>query len=238
MEIRSLSLPSPSLTPPSLLPVFTSPQQATATPMAELEALRRYPKQASLPHAPTSAPLPMTMATERYHDSYGNEVTVAIEESTSISPDRFTELWESLEPLASFGSFLLPEPIAPDQKLEQIVQHLHRNSFYVIAAGLVDSTATLYGFLSGAKRLVVTGGEGEAVAVETGIYFFLELKVYFTEAMDGGASGETGAESWSFECVCKSTDPEVSPLFIQRMHLGDIFQQYQSPLLSGPGAEE
>jgi hypothetical protein len=206
---------------------FSPPPQ-----VAVEDVMRGYPQQSPFPHVPPA--MIMALPTEQYHGGYSNEVSVAIDDSTSISPDRFTELWESLDPLASFGSFLLPESTAPDQKLEQIVQHLHRNSFYVIAAGLVDSTATLYGFISGTKRILVPGME----PVDTSVYFFLELKVYLAVAVRGSTSGAAPAESWSFECVCKCTDPEVSPLFIQRMHLGDIFQQSHSPsLLSGPGGE-
>lgn len=189
--------------------------------------MERYLQQPPFPLVPSG--MIMRMPTEQYH--HGTEISVVTGDSTSISPDRFAELWESLEPLASFGSLILRESIAADQKLEQIVQHLHRNSFYVIAAGLVDSIATLYGFICGTKQLLAPDGK----IVDTSVYFFLEMKVRLTGAADESTRGAPPADSWSFECVCKCTDPEVSPLFIQRMHLGDIFQQCHTPsLVSGP----
>lgn len=154
---------------------------------------------------------------EIYQDLNGHDRMITIDDSTSISPDRFTELWETLLPSATFGSLLLAESRSEQQqKLTQVINHLQQHYFYIVAAGQVGSTITIYAFHSGYVHTP------EDIL---DIYFLMELKIYFNPP-NISSGDEYNSDFWSFDCVCKCTNPAVSSVFIRLMHLGDIFQQY------------
>jgi hypothetical protein len=108
------------------------------------------------------------------------------------------------------------------------VEHLHRNYFYIVAAGQVESIATIYGFISG--HVTPSGSDGQDTT--TSVLFLMELKVYFGSPLVVGSESEGGG---MFECVCKCTDPRASALCIQMMHLGDVLQQQTEWAPSGGG---
>lgn len=133
------------------------------------------------------------------NDSY----SIIVDDLTSITPDYFTELWNTLPISITFNSLLQNEDIPIDNKLTDIIQHFTNNLFYIVAAGQIENIVTLYGFISGNK--VFTNEN-------INFYFLFEFKLDFSNI-------------WKFECICKCTENEVTGFIIQRMHLGDIFQQ-------------
>ena len=139
---------------------------------------------------------------EKY-DNDNNSFSIIIEELTSITPEYFTELWNNLSASITFNSFLNNENTTIENKLNEIIQHFTNNLFYIVAAGQIETIVTIYGFISGTQ---VFGNE------TINFYFLFEFKLDFNDV-------------WKFDCICKCTDGNLIGSVIQRMHLGDIFQQ-------------
>lgn len=155
---------------------------------------------------------------------------ITIEEATSISPDRYTEMWDEMDISASFSAQLYPENDIIGQKLVQLVTHLQAEHFYVVAAGEADHVLTIYGFASGFKK----SEEGEGRGHEdsnlddsmhlgiTSVCFLMELKIHTDSSVHPQGL-------WSFECTCKcSSPPPASAVFIKMMLLGDCLQLVKS----------
>lgn len=137
------------------------------------------------------------------NNNTNSSFSINVDELTSITPEYFTELWNNLQISITFSSLLQNEDTTIENKLNDIIQHFTNNLFYIVAAGQIETTVTVYGFLSGNK---VFANEN------VNFYFLFEFKLDFTNI-------------WQFECTCKCTDNDTSGFIIQRMHLGDIFQQ-------------
>jgi hypothetical protein len=150
---------------------------------------------------------------------------VTIEEATSISPDRYTEMWDEMDVSASFSAQLYPENDIIEKKLVQLVTHLQAENFYVVAAGEAENVLTIYGFASGFKK---SDGVSDSSGVDdsmhlgvTAVYFLMELKI--------NTDSRTHPQGlWSFECNCKCSAPTSSAVFIKMMLLGDCLHLVKS----------
>jgi hypothetical protein len=189
----------------------------------------RIPKLRPIPQSPESAYSP-----ERYQGTYsthspaapvqsgyGHEMdsvsleqhdeSLVLDASSTVAPDYFTEMWDAYETTAYFTTALYPEPDMAQFKLVQLVQHLQNVGFYVVAAGEVDTTVTIYAYSSGYVKI------RNEVDVMT-VCCLLELKVL----LDLHLEGEIGY--WTLQCACKCTRAESTYAFISMMHLGDVLQ--------------
>lgn len=151
------------------------------------------------------------------NESYG----IILEENTSISPDRYTEMWDDMEVAASFSAELHAESGTCDEKLVELVHHLQSEKFYVVAAGETHRVITIYGFASGFKKMM---GSSEVSVLDdsmrlgvSSVYFLMELKI--NTDPDRNSEGK-----WHFECSCKCNLHEACPFFIRMMLLGDCLQ--------------
>jgi hypothetical protein len=140
----------------------------------------------------------------RQQQAVGEGVT--IDTSPMISPDSYTDMWDTMPTVANFDARLFAEEEVAEFKLVEMVEHLHNESFYVVAAGQVQDVATLYGFAAGTDTF------------GSPVYFLFELKIL----MNSEAAGQTGY--WSFECVCKCTHQELASIFVKKMLLGDVLR--------------
>jgi hypothetical protein len=151
---------------------------------------------------------------------------ITIEEATSISPDRYTEMWDEMDVSASFSAQLYPEDDILEHKLVQLVSHLQAEKFFVVAAGEADHVLTIYGFASGFKKSQEESAEesnmDESMRLGiTAVNFLMELKIH-----TDSSSHPQGL--WSFECSCKCSSPSSSAVFIKMMLLGDCLQLVKS----------
>lgn len=195
---------------------FDSPFQPsirtkTGTPL-------QHQSQKTIPHPPSQSPQP-SVQSPAHEGSH-----LSIEQATSISPDRYTELWDEMDVSASFSAQLYPENDIIEHKLVQLVTHLQGEHFYIVAAGEADHVLTIYGFASGFKKTEDGAGGHEDSNMDdsmrlgiTAVSFLMELKIH----TDSSAHPQG---LWSFECNCKCTSPPSSAVFIKMMLLGDCLQ--------------
>jgi hypothetical protein len=150
---------------------------------------------------------------------------ITIEDGTSISPDRYTDMWDEMDISASFSAQLHPENNIIEQKLVQLVTHLQTEKFFVVAAGEADNLLTIYGFASGFKKSdTATEDSNLDDSMRLGItavYFLMELKINTDSSLHPQGL-------WSFECTCKCSHPTSSAVFIKMMLLGDCLHLVKS----------
>lgn len=154
-----------------------------------------------------------------------SEGHITIEEATSISPDRYTEMWDEMDVSASFSAQLYPENDIIEKKLVQLVTHLQAENFYVVAAGQADNVMTIYGFASGFKKSTGASNDmdidGSIRLGVTAVYFLMELKINTDSSLHPQGL-------WSFECNCKCNSPPSNSVFIKMMLLGDCLRLVKS----------
>mmetsp|Transcript_6775 Transcript_6775/g.13033 ORF Transcript_6775/g.13033 Transcript_6775/m.13033 type:complete len:1043 (+) Transcript_6775:153-3281(+) len=157
------------------------------------------------------------------HRNLERDDHITIEEATTISPDRYTEMWDEMEVSASFSAQLYPENDIINEKLVQLVSHLQRENFFVVAAGEADHVITIYGFASGFKKCDPNASsddkdlDGSMRLGVSAVYFLMELKIHTDSSLHPQGL-------WSFECNCKCSSPPSNPVFIKMMLLGDCLQ--------------
>ena len=148
-----------------------------------------------------------------------------MEDGSSISPDRFTEMWDGMDVTSSFTAQLHQEDVTINQKLMQLVTHLQSEKFHVVAAGESEGVITVYGFASGFKKTDDNDLKSMDDSLKLGVTsvcFLMELRV-------NTDSGSNPPGLWSFECNCKCTHTQASAVFIKMMLLGDCLQLVKNP---------
>lgn len=126
--------------------------------------------------------------------------SLTIDENPSISPDEFTLLWDSLPTAGDFSCRVHADEDMEDLILIQVIEHFQNQSFFVVAAGQIESLCTLYAYASGNKN-------------QNEVKFALELKINFQED-----------PYWSLECVFKCNMDDCHTIFVKRTALASVFR--------------
>ena len=108
-------------------------------------------------------------------------------------------MWESLPDAGQFSCRVHADEDAEDLILIQIIEHLQNQSFYIVAAGQVDSICTVYAYASGTED-------------ENDVQFLLELKLDLQRD-----------PYWSMDCVFKCTHEDLHTVFVKRTALASAF---------------
>ena len=126
--------------------------------------------------------------------------SLTIDENPSISPDDFTLLWNSLPDSGQFNCRVHADEDMEDLILIQVIEHFQNQSFYIVAAGQIESLCTLYAFASGDKN-------------QEKVQFAMELKLNLPKD-----------PFWSLECVFKCSVDDCHKIFVKRTALASVFR--------------